>query len=241
MWLDFSLSVLQSVAWPLLIGCSVIVFRKELRGLLENVESAKLAGVETTFYRRVLEDPSTSDEIKDAAARLWLDATVSKGQPAPHLASEQLDQSKRRRGGPASPEIVKAVADTSYAEQVGQALKRISEGRINVGYGQGLHIQGAGYQNSSFIARDEHGQSPLWIYAKTNETEVRQWAGIGPIYFNEPGGDMPDILVVSPFEVDAPNFRTVCWKSAADDEKLADVLEDANLFDFVNQPQEPQR
>lgn len=234
MWLDFALGVLQAIAWPLLIVGGLIVFRKQIRGLLENIESAKVAGVETTFYKQVLEDPTTSDEIKDAAARLWMSASMAKGQPTPQLASDRLDGTQRKRGRPASGRVVKAVADQSYAEQVGAALERISDGRIKVGPGHSLYVPEYGYQDSSFIVRPDHGYGALWVYARTDEAEIRSWTSAGVIGDMRPANpNLPDVLVVSPYEIEADNFRTVSWKDSGDDEKLANVLEEAGVFDFL--------
>ena len=42
-----------------------------------------------------------------------------------------------------------------------------------------------------------------------------------------------EMLVVTPFEFKTPRFRTACWRSDADDEALADVLEEAGMFNYV--------
>ncbi|MEZ2388224.1 hypothetical protein AB6813_01525 [bacterium RCC_150] len=231
-WLDFSLGILQAVAWPAILASFLVLFRQQIRRLLENVESAKVAGVETTFFRTELENPQNSDEVKDAVAQLWLKVASFRGEPVPLPASEQLSSSKRKRGQIASKEVHDFVGQGQYRDRVKQAIERIAEGRIKfTGVGPVIDFeQEGGLRFSDFQLSPEHYFGNVVVFARTDLAEVQRWSKLEKLGHIRDGIEM---LVITPHDFQTPIFRTARWVSEGDDEALADVLEELGLFNYV--------
>lgn len=228
-WLDFGLGALQALAWPVIVIVGICLFRAEIRALLNNITSAKAWGIEANFLERELEDPQNSEEVKDAFAQLWRDVATVKGQPVPLPAAEQLTASMRRRGRPVSPAALDALDDQEYLTQVKAALSRVSDNRIKFGFEEAAFIAGE-VVVTDFTLHAEHGAVSRSILVRPKPAEDEFLMRLKD---NPPKEALTDVLVVTRTPFDLPSIKTVCWRSEGDDERLADALEDAELFDYI--------
>lgn len=48
-WMEFTASLVGSVAWPLAVLCGAVLFRGEVKGLLRRITAGKILGTEWTF------------------------------------------------------------------------------------------------------------------------------------------------------------------------------------------------
>jgi hypothetical protein len=226
---NLALSFTQALAWPLLIGIVLTVFRKELRKLLQNVESAKGFGIETTFFQNALDDPTASEETKDAVAKLWRDVSATRGEPAPQPAIEQLNNQGRSRGKPVDGEIAAAVSQRDYEDQIRAALKRAGDGKVRSSWASSSfhffksdRMVSYGMATASLVP--QHGVGMIHVLASLTET---------PMIAGLAGTSSRNILVVTPFKFEIPGVETATWESPKDDEALADCLERLGAFDYV--------
>lgn len=224
-WLDFVLGVLQALAWPAIVIIGIFVFKSELRRLLNNITSAKAWGIEANFLERELEDPKNSDETKDAVARIWAGFAAVSGKPAPTPVAEWLE-SKRKRGSQASTAVMESLEGAAYREQVKNAILRVSDGRISLGQ-EAATISGE-VVVPDFTLYPEHGVGGCSVLVRSTPSD---WEFLDDLKASPTpiGG----LVVVSPSPFDAPSLMTVRWRSEDDDERLADALEAAELFDYV--------
>ena len=48
-WMEFTASLVASIAWPLAVVCGAVLFRGEVKGLLQRMTAGKVLGTEWTF------------------------------------------------------------------------------------------------------------------------------------------------------------------------------------------------
>lgn len=48
-WMEFTASLVGSIAWPLAVACGAVLFRGEVKGLLQRITAGKVLGTEWTF------------------------------------------------------------------------------------------------------------------------------------------------------------------------------------------------
>lgn len=224
MWLDFALGIMDAAAWPTVVMTAIVVFRTELRNVLTRLKSASALGIEAKFLERVLEDPESSEETKDAIAEVLRDVSTATGNPIPRQAADQLDASRRRRGRPAGSSILKAISAKDYQRQVRAAFERVSEDQLKFGQ-EATSLGMAGVVVPELSVRPQHGVGSWSVLVRQNPKNDESLAALQ--------NDRRDLIVVSPGPDSVPNVQNIHWQSEADDEILASKLEELGLFDYV--------
>lgn len=226
-WLDFALGALQALAWPMIVIVGICVFRSEIRSLLNNITSAKAWGIEANFLERELDDPKNSEETKDAVARIWAGFAAASGKPAPAPVTEWIE-SKRKRGRPASKDVIESLEGESYRQQIKDAVLRVSDGRVNLG-NEAATIFGD-VVVPDFTLYPAHGVGSCPVLVRSKPTD---WEFVDSTEESASQDPLVKALIVSSFPWTKDGVAAVCWRSEEDDDDLADAMEESGLFDYV--------
>lgn len=232
--LELTLQYVQVLIWPALIVFGVLLFRKEVRGLIDNLESAKSSVFEATFFKRSLADPNVSEDRKDLLAEVWRDLSLIRHEEVPQAAQEQLKAAEgRSRGKVVDDSIIEQVSDNSYREKVREAFDRVKPSDGDIGSrllyaGSGLSMHSAA---CDFTISAAHGLTTVGVFVQP------RWDTVA----DELVAKLNEILVVAPDAPENLGRKAVRWTSPTDDEAIADVLEANKIFDYLPNSSQPSR
>lgn len=168
-WLDFTSHVVGATAWPLTVILLALLFRKQLAGLLKNLEHLKYPGGEASFKREVL---SFKTVVGAAEAELQTEIAQERAT-APHADLKPSN----------TYEIAKAARALIEERWPGEAEGRIGTETVLDGWAliEGALVDAAETENRSEISpnaalrylRDERLITPTTLNAVRAARELR--------------------------------------------------------------------
>lgn len=129
---ELILSYVQALAWPAVIVVCIALFKKQIADKISGLESAKGAGIETTFFQNAIQDPTNSDETRAEISKLWIQMSAARDEPEPRVATDELAKLAALRSGNHSPEVRRRRNKSELLDDFLKTMGALSGGKYNV-------------------------------------------------------------------------------------------------------------